>query len=77
MMPILFLKDTLPFTTFSLFIPLLFCAMMLYFFAQQTDANDVANPQKGSTNRKTKTGTIHEGQFQQQKEIFTLCNFKI
>ena len=46
-------------------------------FAQQTDANDVANPQKGSTNRKTKTGTIHEGQFQQQKEVFTLCNFKI
>ena len=31
MMPILFLDDTPPFTTFSLFIPLLFCAMMLYF----------------------------------------------
>ena len=46
------------------------------FFAQQTDADYVANPQKGSTNRKTKTGTIHEGQFQQQKEVFTLCNFK-
>ena len=34
-------------------------------FAQQTDANDVANPQKFSTIQETKTGTIHEGQFQQ------------
>ena len=44
------------------------------FFAQQTDANDVANPQKYSTIQETKTGTIHEGQFQQ--EVFGLCCFK-
>ena len=75
-MPILFLDDTPPFTTFSLFIPPSLLCNDALFFAQQTDADYVANPQKGSTNRKTKTGTIHEGQFQQQKEIFMLCNFK-
>ncbi len=75
MMPILFFKNTLPFIPFSLFIALLICAMMLYFLLNKQMPTTLLTHRK-VTNRKTKTGTIHEGQFQQQKEVFTLCNFK-
>ena len=53
-MPLLFLYDTLPFIPFSLFIPLLLCAIMLYGKVLQTGKQKLEPTTKDSSSNKKK-----------------------
>ncbi len=76
MMPILFLDDTPPFTIFSLFIPLLFCAMMLYFLLNKQMPTTLLTHRKVLQTGKQKL-ELSTKDSSSNKKNFMLCNFKI